>query len=173
MRAFEKWRRTPDSLHLAEPFLATDDFQDNNYDKYKTKCLVSRLLTWVSRRLQLMPASSVVSGHSTCGPKNNLHIPSSFRPKKCLTVRGPSGLNSHIRRGRRWHGNIRRINITCIMLTRFMSLSRSSRIRLYSTGTSPAGPQFRPMSVQVASCDGGPERNSDAATHFVPLGAVT
>ena len=137
------------------------------------KCPALRLLTWASRRLQLRPASSVVSGHFTCGPKNNLHIPSSFRPKKCLIVRGPSGLNSHIRRGRHLHGNIRRTNITCIMLTRFMSLSRSSRIRLCSTGTSPAGPQFRPTSVQDASCDGGPERNSGAATHFVPLGAVT
>ena len=27
-RAFRKWRRTPDSLRLAEPFLATDEFQN-------------------------------------------------------------------------------------------------------------------------------------------------
>ena len=87
-------------------------FRINNYDRYKTRYPVSRLLTWVSGRLQLRPASSVVSGHSTFGPKNNLHIPSSFKPKKCLTVHGPSGLNSHIRRGRRLHGNIRRISIT-------------------------------------------------------------
>ena len=98
----------------------------NSHDKYKTGCPVSRLLTWVSRRLQLRPASSAVSGHSTFCPKNNLHISSSFNPKKCLTVRGPSGLNSHIRRGRRWHDNIHQINITCIMLTRLISLSRSS-----------------------------------------------
>ena len=115
-------------------------FRINNYDKYKTRCPVSRLLTWVSRRLQLRPASSVVSGHFTCGPKNNLHIPSSFRPKKCLIVRGPSGLNSHIQRGRRLHGSVRRISITCIMLTRFMSLSISSQIQFYSSGTSPSGP---------------------------------
>ena len=137
------------------------------------KCPALRLLTWASRRLQLRPASSVVSGYFTCGPKNNLHIPSSFKPKKCLTVCGPSGLNSHIRRGRHWHGNIRRINITCIMLTRLISLSKSSRIWFCSTGTSPAGPQFRPTSVHDANCDGGPERNSRAATHFMPLGAIT
>ena len=137
------------------------------------KCPALRLLTWASRRLQLRPASSVVSGHFTCGLRNNLHIPSSFRPKKCLIVRGPSRLNSHIRRGRRLHGNIRWISITCIMLIRFMSLSISSRTRFCSSGTSPAGPQFRPTSVQDANCDGGPERNSGEATHFVPLGAVT
>ena len=136
------------------------------------RCPTLRLLTWASRRLQLRPASSVVSGHVIFRPKNNLHISLSFKLKKCFTVRGPSGLNSHIRRGRHWHGNIRRINITCIMLTRLMSLSRSSRMRFCSTGTSPAGPQFRPTSVQDASCDGGPERNSGAATHFVALGVV-
>ena len=27
-RAFGKWRRTPDSLRLAEPFLDADDFQN-------------------------------------------------------------------------------------------------------------------------------------------------
>ena len=136
------------------------------------KCPALRLLTWASRRLQLRPASSVVSRHSTSYPKNNLHIPSSFKPKKCLIVRGPSGLNSHIRRGRRWHGNIRWINITCITLTRLISLSRSSRMRFCSIGTSPAGPQLHPTSVQDANYDGGPERNSGAATHFVPLGAI-
>ena len=137
------------------------------------KCSVSGLLTWVSGRLQLRPASSVVSGHFTCGPKNNLHIPSSFRTKKFLIVRGPSGLNSHIRRGRHLHSTIHRTSITCIMLTRFMSLSINSRIQCCSSGTSPAGPQFRPTSVQDTNYDGGPERNSGAATHFVPLGAVT
>ena len=34
-RAFGKWRRTPDSLRLAEPFLAMEDFQNNDYEKYK------------------------------------------------------------------------------------------------------------------------------------------
>ena len=137
------------------------------------KCPALRLLTLASRRLQLRPASSMMSGHFTCGPKNNLHSPSSFRPKKCLIVRGPYGLNSHIRRGRRLHGNIRQINITCIMLTRLTSLARSSQKRFCSTGTSAAGPQFRPASVQDTNYDGGPKRNSGAATHFVPLGAIT
>ena len=147
-------------------------FHNNVVKNIMTTSSVAELLTWVSRRLQLRPASSVLAGHITFRPKNNLHISSSFKPKKCLTVHGPSGLNSHIRRGRRWHDNVRRINITCIMLTRLIFLSRSSRMRFCSIGTSPAGPQLHPTSVQDANCNGGPEQNSGAATHFVPLGAL-
>ena len=78
----------------------------------KTACSAAELLTWVSRRLQLRPTSSMVSGHFIRDPKNNRYIPLSITPKKCRMVRGPSGLNSHIQRDRCWHGRTRRSSIT-------------------------------------------------------------
>ena len=72
----------------------------------------NRVLTEVSGWLQSRPMSSVVSGHCFRVPKNNFHIPLCVVPKKCWRVCGPSGLNSHMRRSRRWHGKTRRTSIT-------------------------------------------------------------
>ena len=137
-----------------------------------TACSVAELLTWVSGWLQLRPASSMVSGHFIRGPKNNLYIPSSVMPRKCWIVRGPSGLNSHIRRGRRLQGWTQRTSITCITITRLKSLSKRSRMRLCNISTSFAGPQISPLLIHDISCGGGPERKAGVAAYFVPRGVV-
>ena len=49
----------------------------------RTVCSAMGLLTWAAGRLQLRPTSSVVSGHSICGPKNDLYISSCVMPSKC------------------------------------------------------------------------------------------
>ena len=82
------------------------------YGMRNYKVFGRQVLTGVSGRWQSRPASSVVSGQCFRFPKNNFHIPLCIMLKKCWRVRGPSGLNSHMRRGLRWHGRIRRIIIT-------------------------------------------------------------
>jgi len=126
----------------------------------KTACLATGLLTWVSGRLQLRPASSMVYGHFIFGLKNNLYISSRIMPRKCWIVRGPSGLNSHIRRGRHLQGGTRQTSMTCITMTGLTSLSRRSRMRLCNIGTSFAGPQFSPLLIHDVSCGGGPEQKA-------------
>ena len=135
-------------------------------------CANTGLLTLASGRLQLRPASSDKSGHLACDPKNNLYISMGVIPMKCCRTRGPSGSNSHRRRGRRLQGSVRRITMTCATTVRLISLSRRSQIRLCSKGTSFGGPQISPSLTHDASRGGGPERKVGGATHVVPLGAV-
>ena len=115
------------------------------------------LLTSASGRLQLRPASLDKSGHLACDPKNNLYISTGVAPIKCWRTRGPSGLNSHRRRGRRLQGSMRRISITCATTVKLISLSRRSRMRPCSKGTSLDGPQISPSLTHDASRGGGPE----------------
>ena len=100
------------------------------YGMHNYKVFGSQVFTGVSGRLQLRPASSVMSGQCFRFPKNKFHITSCVVSKKCWRVCGPSGLSSHMRRDLRWHGKIRQTNITWITLTRSMSLSRRIRMRL-------------------------------------------
>ena len=72
---------------------------------------------------------------------------------------------------RRLQGNMRRISITCATTAKLVSLSRRSRIRPCSKGTSLGGPQISPTLTHDASRGGGPERKVGGATHVVPLGA--
>ena len=130
------------------------------------------LLTLASGRLQLRPASSDKSGHLVCDPKNNLYISMGVIPMKCCRTRGPSGLNSHRRRGRRLQGSVRRITMTCATTVKLISLSIRSRIWPCSKGTSLGGPQVSLSLTHDARRDGGPERKVGGATHVVPLGAV-
>ena len=143
------------------------------YCMHDHKVFESQVLTGVSGRLQLRPASSAVSGQCFCFPKNNFHIPSCVAPKKCWRVCGPSGLNSHMRRDLRWHGRIRQTNITWITLTRSMSLSRRVRMQLCKVCTSSTDPQSSPLLIHDASCGGGPEQNAGIAAHLVLRGSVT
>ena len=98
----------------------------------------------MSGRLQLRPAFSDRSGHVACDPKNNLYISTGVVPIKCWRTRGPSGLNSHRRRGQRLQGSMRQISITCATTVKLISLSRRSRMRSCSKGTSLGGPQISP-----------------------------
>ena len=49
----------------------------------RTVCSAMGLLTWAAGRLQLRPTSSVVSGHSIWGPKNDLYISLCVMLRKC------------------------------------------------------------------------------------------
>ena len=132
----------------------------------------TRLLTSVSGRLQLRPASSVKSGHIICDPKNSLYISTGVAPMKFWRTHGPSGLNSHRRRERRLPGSVRRISMTCVTLTRLRSLSKRSLMRPCNKGTSLDNPQSNPLLTHDASRDGGPERKAGGAAHLALLGAV-
>ena len=48
----------------------------------RTVCSAMGSLIWAAGRLQLRPTSSVVSGHSIWGPKNDLYISSCVMPRK-------------------------------------------------------------------------------------------
>ena len=114
-----------------------------------------------------------MSEHIICGPKNNLYISSGIMLRKCWIARRPSGLNSHMWRGRCLQGWTRRNSITCITITRLKSLSKRSWIWLCSIGTSLAGPQLSPLLIHDISCGGGPGQKVGAATHLALRGAVT
>ena len=135
-------------------------------------CPNTGLLTLASGRLQLRPASSDKSGHIACDPKNNLYISTGVIPMKCCRTHGPSGLNSHRRRGRRLQGSVWRISMACATTVKLISLSRRSRMRSCSKGTSLGGPQISPSLTHDASRGGGPERKVGGVTYVVPLGAV-
>src|SRR3954468_1771409 len=113
-----KLSRTPDQLRFRYPFL------HNRKSTVKNKSIVriegpgARSPTLVSGRLRLKPASSVKSGLTSGDPKNNLYISIGVAPIKFWRIRGPSWLNSHKRKGRRWPGKVWRISITCVTLTR-------------------------------------------------------
>ena len=138
----------------------------------ETACSAAEILTLVSRRLQFRPASSVVSGHFIRDSKNNRYIPSGVMSKKFGIVHGPSGLNSHIRRGRHLQGRARRTSMTCITLTRLTSLLRRSQMRLCNVGTSLAGPQSSPLLTHDDNRCGGPEWKMGGGLCLLPLGAV-
>ena len=116
--------------------------------------------------------SSVVSGHYFRASENNFHISLNIMPEKCGRVRGPSGLNSHIRRGSRWHERIRQISITWITLVRPMYFLMRLRMRLCSIFTSSTDPHSSPLSIHDASCNGGPNQNVGVAAHLLPQGSV-
>ena len=59
------------------------------------------------------------------------------------------------RRGLRLQGGTWRTSMTCITVTRLMSLSMRSWMRLCNIGTSFTGPQFSPLLIHDVSCGGG------------------
>ena len=81
-------------------------------------------------------------------------------------------LGSHRRRGRRWHGRVRRTSITWITLIRLVSFLMRLRMRLCSVYTSSIDPQSSPLLIHDASRNGGPYQNAGVAAHLVPRGSV-
>ena len=93
-------------------------------------------------------------------------------PKNRCRVCGPSGLNSHILRGRRLQGRARRISTTWITSARVMSFAIMLLMCFCSVDTSSGDPQSRPLLVQDASHSGGLDLKAGAAAHLVPQGSV-
>ena len=116
--------------------------------------------------------SSVVSGHDFWALKSSFQISSCVVPKNRCRVRGPSGLNSHIWRGQRWQGRVRRNSITWITSVRLVFFYIMFLIRFCSINTSSVDPQSRPLLVHDASRIGGLDLNLGVATHLAPRGSV-